>query len=227
MREAAAGGADADRDARMHQRRQRQPGAAVRGAGGRSRPTPRWRGCAKSRPNLGVWPRDRQPAAQDRRRRRPLRQPQLPDRPGRRRSRARYDKIHMFDVDLDGGERYRESAAFRPGDRGRRGRTSGRPGSASSICYDLRFPQLYRARWPRPGRRCSPLPAAFTVPTGRGALARAAARPRDRDRLLRARRRRSREPTRRARAPRGAPSAIRSRSGPGARCWRTRARTSA
>ncbi|MGC1843317.1 MAG: nitrilase-related carbon-nitrogen hydrolase, partial [Pseudolabrys sp.] len=57
---------------------------------------------------------------------------------------ARYDKIHMFDVDLAGGESYRESRNYRPGDSavladlpwGRLGLT---------ICYDLRFPALYRA----------------------------------------------------------------------------------
>ncbi|MGH6816713.1 MAG: carbon-nitrogen hydrolase family protein [Hyphomicrobiaceae bacterium] len=78
---------------------------------------------------------------------------------------ARYDKIHMFDVDLPGGERYRESAQFAPGDRavlaelpwGKIGLT---------ICYDLRFPHLYRAL-AKAGARLIAIPSAFTVPTGR------------------------------------------------------------
>jgi predicted amidohydrolase len=77
---------------------------------------------------------------------------------------ARYDKIHMFDVDLDTGESWRESAAYAPGDAvvtvdcpvGKLGLT---------ICYDLRFPALFEAL----GRaRCDAIaiPAAFTRPTG-------------------------------------------------------------
>jgi len=77
---------------------------------------------------------------------------------------ARYDKIHMFDVDLPGGESYRESAVFRPGERavvaalpwGRLGMT---------VCYDLRFPQLYRAL-AQDGADFLSVPSAFTVPTG-------------------------------------------------------------
>lgn len=58
---------------------------------------------------------------------------------------ARYDKIHMFDVDLAGGESYRESNAFRPGDRTVVVKTPwGMCGM--SVCYDLRFPSLSRAR---------------------------------------------------------------------------------
>ena len=57
---------------------------------------------------------------------------------------ARYDKIHMFDVDLDGGESYRESLNFRPGELAVLADLPwGRLGL--SICYDLRFPALYRA----------------------------------------------------------------------------------
>ena len=78
---------------------------------------------------------------------------------------ARYDKIHMFDVDLANGESWRESSVYAPGDRivtldtpiGRLGLT---------ICYDIRFPALYEAL----GRaRCDviSIPAAFTRPTGR------------------------------------------------------------
>ncbi|HEX4614695.1 MAG TPA: nitrilase-related carbon-nitrogen hydrolase, partial [Stellaceae bacterium] len=57
---------------------------------------------------------------------------------------ARYDKIHMFDVDLAGGESYRESNAFRPGGRAVLAETPwGVLGM--TVCYDLRFPHLYRA----------------------------------------------------------------------------------
>ena len=77
---------------------------------------------------------------------------------------ARYDKIHMFDVDLASGETWRESAAYQPGEAvvtvesplGRLG---------LSICYDIRFPALFEAL----GRaRCEviAIPAAFTRPTG-------------------------------------------------------------
>ncbi len=77
---------------------------------------------------------------------------------------ARYDKIHMFDVDLETGESWRESAAYAPGEAvvtvdcpvGRLG---------LAVCYDLRFPALFEAL----GRaRCDviAIPAAFTRPTG-------------------------------------------------------------
>jgi len=77
---------------------------------------------------------------------------------------ARYDKIHMFDVDLAGGESYRESHSYRPGDLavvadlpwGRLGVT---------ICYDLRFPALYRAL-AESGASFLSIPSAFTKPTG-------------------------------------------------------------
>jgi predicted amidohydrolase len=77
---------------------------------------------------------------------------------------ARYDKIHMFDVDLKAGESYRESKTFRPGREavvadlpwGRLGLT---------ICYDLRFAYLYRAL-AKGGARFITVPAAFTRPTG-------------------------------------------------------------
>ena len=77
---------------------------------------------------------------------------------------ARYDKIHMFDVDLDGGESYRESATYQPG-------------SAAvvadlpwirvgfSICYDLRFAYLYRTL-AKAGAGLLTAPAAFTKQTG-------------------------------------------------------------
>jgi predicted amidohydrolase len=79
--------------------------------------------------------------------------------------RARYDKIHMFDVDLPGGESYRESAVFRPGDRAI---VAPLPWGilGMSVCYDLRFPHLYRAL-AQGGADFLSVPAAFTVPTGR------------------------------------------------------------
>jgi predicted amidohydrolase len=78
--------------------------------------------------------------------------------------RARYDKIHLFDVDLPSGETWRESAAYAPGDRVVAADTPwGRLGL--SICYDLRFPDLYRAL-SGAGADMLAVPAAFTVPTG-------------------------------------------------------------
>ncbi|HEU0222109.1 MAG TPA: carbon-nitrogen hydrolase family protein [Paracoccaceae bacterium] len=79
--------------------------------------------------------------------------------------RARYDKIHMFDVDLAGGESYRESAGYRPGDRAVLAETQwGRLGL--TICYDLRFPHLYR-HLAQAGATLLAVPSCFTVPTGR------------------------------------------------------------
>jgi len=77
---------------------------------------------------------------------------------------ARYDKIHMFDVDLKGGGSYRESRSYRAGDLavvsdlpwGRLGLT---------ICYDLRFPALYRAL-AEAGAMYLAIPSAFTRQTG-------------------------------------------------------------
>jgi predicted amidohydrolase len=77
---------------------------------------------------------------------------------------ARYDKIHMFDVDLANGESYRESRNYRPGELavisdlpwGRLGVT---------ICYDLRFPSLYRAL-AEAGATMLAIPSAFTKQTG-------------------------------------------------------------
>ncbi|MCZ8087414.1 MAG: carbon-nitrogen hydrolase family protein [Brevundimonas sp.] len=78
---------------------------------------------------------------------------------------ARYDKLHVFDVDLPGGESYRESATVRPGEAAAVVDTPfGRLGL--SICYDLRFPQLFRAL-ARAGAGIITVPAAFTVTTGR------------------------------------------------------------
>jgi predicted amidohydrolase len=77
---------------------------------------------------------------------------------------ARYDKIHMFDVDLADGESYRESRSYRPGEQavisdlpwGRMGLT---------VCYDLRFPALYRAL-AEAGASMLAIPSAFTKQTG-------------------------------------------------------------
>lgn len=77
---------------------------------------------------------------------------------------ARYDKIHMFDVDLGNGESYRESNSYRPGESavladlpwGRMGLT---------VCYDLRFPALYRAL-AEAGATMLTIPSAFTRKTG-------------------------------------------------------------
>ncbi len=81
------------------------------------------------------------------------------------RIRARYDKIHMFDVTLDAGESYRESAAYRPGERAVLAEAAGlRLGM--TVCYDLRFPQLYRDL-AQAGAEVLSVPSAFTVPTGR------------------------------------------------------------
>ena len=100
---------------------------------------------------------------------------------------ASYDKIHMFDIDLPGGESYRKSANYQPGETaviadlpwGRIGLT---------ICYDVRFPALYRAL-AESGASFLTVPSAFTVRDRRSALAHAVARPRHRERLLRVRRR--------------------------------------
>lgn len=78
---------------------------------------------------------------------------------------ARYDKIHMFDVDLAGGESYRESATFRPGERAVVAPTPW-GGIGMTICYDVRFGYLYRAL-AQNGAKILTVPAAFTVPTGR------------------------------------------------------------
>lgn len=78
---------------------------------------------------------------------------------------ARYDKIHMFDVDLAGGESYRESATFRPGEEAVVAATPW-GGLGMTICYDVRFPYLHRAL-AQAGARIITAPAAFTVPTGR------------------------------------------------------------
>jgi deaminated glutathione amidase len=78
---------------------------------------------------------------------------------------ARYDKIHMFDVDLAGGESYRESATYRPGEQAVLAATPW-GGLGLTICYDVRFAYLYRAL-AQAGASIITVPAAFTVPTGR------------------------------------------------------------
>jgi predicted amidohydrolase len=78
---------------------------------------------------------------------------------------ARYDKIHMFDIDLPGGESYRESNAYRPGGQTVVAETPwGRLGM--SVCYDVRFPHLYRAL-AKAGADFLSVPSVFTVPTGK------------------------------------------------------------
>ncbi len=77
---------------------------------------------------------------------------------------ATYDKIHMFDVDLPTGERARESEAYRAGAQAVLVET--RLGATGlTICYDMRFPQLYRAL-AKAGAQVIFAPAAFTRPTG-------------------------------------------------------------
>ncbi len=78
---------------------------------------------------------------------------------------ARYDKIHMFDVDLAAGESYRESSTFRPGERAVVAETPW-GGVGMTVCYDVRFPHLYRAL-AKVGASFLTVPAAFTVPTGK------------------------------------------------------------
>lgn len=78
---------------------------------------------------------------------------------------ATYDKIHMFDVDLDGGETWRESKVYQPGTVGRIVDT-GEFKLGMTVCYDLRFPQLYR-HYAKAGAQILTCPAAFTRQTGR------------------------------------------------------------
>ena len=77
---------------------------------------------------------------------------------------ARYDKLHLFDVDLADGERYRESAAVAPGSRAVVASTPWAT-LGLSICYDLRFPYLYRAL-AQAGAQILTVPAAFARTTG-------------------------------------------------------------
>jgi predicted amidohydrolase len=78
---------------------------------------------------------------------------------------ARYDKIHMFDVDLASGESWRESNAYKPGDEVVTVADTPVGKLGLSICYDIRFPALFEALG-RARCDCIAIPAAFTVPTG-------------------------------------------------------------
>ena len=78
---------------------------------------------------------------------------------------GRYDKIHMFDVDLPGGESYRESDTYRPGAETCVARTPW-GGLGMTVCYDVRFPELYRTL-AKAGADLIAVPAAFTRQTGR------------------------------------------------------------
>jgi predicted amidohydrolase len=79
--------------------------------------------------------------------------------------RARFDKIHMYDVDLPNGERYRESSTYAPGSATVVAET---PLAAVglTVCYDMRFPHLFRDL-ARAGAEVITVPSAFAVPTGR------------------------------------------------------------
>lgn len=77
---------------------------------------------------------------------------------------ARYDKIHMFDIDLGPDGRYCESEAMEPGKRAVMTETHGAK-AGMSICYDLRFPHLYR-HYSQSGAAILFVPAAFTQKTG-------------------------------------------------------------
>jgi deaminated glutathione amidase len=80
------------------------------------------------------------------------------------RIRARYDKMHLFDVDLPTGESWRESASYEAGAEPVLATTPWGP-LGLTICYDLRFGGLYRSL-AEAGARMIAVPAAFTVPTG-------------------------------------------------------------
>ena len=77
---------------------------------------------------------------------------------------AAYDKVHLFDVDLPTGESWRESSVYRAGEEAVVAR-AGEAALGLSVCYDLRFPALYR-RLAQGGADVLCVPAAFTVPTG-------------------------------------------------------------
>jgi predicted amidohydrolase len=77
---------------------------------------------------------------------------------------ARYDKIHMFDATLPGGKVIRESSAYRPGDRAVLAATPWGP-LGMTVCYDVRFPQLYRAL-AQAGAVMLAVPSSFQRETG-------------------------------------------------------------
>lgn len=78
---------------------------------------------------------------------------------------ARYDKIHLFDVDLPNGESLRESHAYEAGSSAVLVETAIAP-VGLTICYDMRFPHLYRDL-AKAGAKLFTVPSAFTVPTGK------------------------------------------------------------
>ena len=135
--------------------------------------------------------------------------------------RARYDKLHLFDVDLPTGESWRESNVYSPGSGVVlvNGTPVGKLGL--TICYDLRFPGLF-ARLAEADADLIAVPAAFTVPTGRRIGTSCFARARSRRGCSSSPRRRS--GTTRTGATR---SAIRSWSTRGERCCSTWARSRA
>lgn len=75
-----------------------------------------------------------------------------------------YDKIHLFDVDLPNGEGYKESEYYQAGEKLVLAETK-RAKIGMSICYDVRFPNMYR-QYAKNGAQILSIPAAFTVPTG-------------------------------------------------------------
>jgi len=78
---------------------------------------------------------------------------------------ARYDKIHMFDVQIGAGQTYQESKRYQPGEQAV---LSDLPWAklGITICYDMRFPALYRAL-AKAGAEVIAVPSSFTVPTGK------------------------------------------------------------
>lgn len=80
---------------------------------------------------------------------------------------ASYDKIHLFDVDLSDSEQYRESDDIKPGENGPVTVKTDRLGTVGlSVCYDLRFPELYRALMSKHADLLT-VPSAFTATTGK------------------------------------------------------------
>ena len=78
--------------------------------------------------------------------------------------RARYDKIHMFDVEISETETYRESDGYQPGDAAMMGDVDGIP-VGLTVCYDVRFPYLYRGM-AKAGAKVMTVPSAFSPETG-------------------------------------------------------------
>ncbi|NNU16362.1 carbon-nitrogen hydrolase family protein [Parvularcula sp. ZS-1/3] len=78
---------------------------------------------------------------------------------------ATYDKVHLFDVDLDTGESWKESSLYEPGEEAVVADLGGVK-LGLTVCFDLRFPKLYR-QLAEAGAQVFTVPAAFTVPTGK------------------------------------------------------------